>query len=41
MKLTLVLTLMLFALYPEGVNRFHNEDNAVLIITHHNQILQN
>ena len=24
----------------EGVNRFHNEDNAVLIITHHNQILQ-
>ena len=24
----------------EGVNRFHNEENAVLIITHHNQILQ-
>ncbi|WP_302227254.1 Fe-S cluster assembly ATPase SufC [Veillonella magna] len=24
----------------EGVNRFHNEDNAVLIITHHNSILQ-
>lgn len=24
----------------EGVDRFHNEDNAVLIITHHNQILQ-
>lgn len=24
----------------EGVRRFHNEDNAVLIITHHNQILQ-
>ena len=24
----------------EGVQRFHNEDNAVLIITHHNQILQ-
>ena len=24
----------------EGVSRFHNEDNAVLIITHHNQILQ-
>ena len=24
----------------ECVNRFHNEDNAVLIITHHNQILQ-
>ena len=24
----------------EGVNRFHHEDNAVLIITHHNQILQ-
>lgn len=24
----------------EGVKRFHNEDNAVLIITHHNQILQ-
>ena len=24
----------------EDVNRFHNEDNAVLIITHHNQILQ-
>ena len=24
----------------EGVNRFHNKDNAVLIITHHNQILQ-
>ena len=24
----------------EGVNRFRNEDNAVLIITHHNQILQ-
>ena len=24
----------------EGVNRFHNEDSAVLIITHHNQILQ-
>ncbi len=24
----------------EGVARFHNEDNAILIITHHNQILQ-
>ena len=24
----------------EGVQRFHNEENAVLIITHHNQILQ-
>ena len=24
----------------EGVNRFHNEKNSVLIITHHNQILQ-
>ena len=24
----------------EGVQRFHNEKNAVLIITHHNQILQ-
>ena len=24
----------------EGVNSFHNEENAVLIITHHNQILQ-
>lgn len=24
----------------EGVSRFHNEDNAVLIITHHNSILQ-
>lgn len=24
----------------EGVSRFHNENNAVLIITHHNQILQ-
>lgn len=24
----------------EGVSRYHNEDNAVLIITHHNQILQ-
>lgn len=24
----------------EGVNRFHNENNAVLIITHHNSILQ-
>ncbi|MCI6407117.1 Fe-S cluster assembly ATPase SufC [Veillonella caviae] len=24
----------------EGVDCFHNEDNAVLIITHHNQILQ-
>lgn len=24
----------------EGVGCFHNEDNAVLIITHHNQILQ-
>ena len=24
----------------EGVQRFHNEDNAVLIITRHNQILQ-
>ncbi len=24
----------------EGVSRFHNDDNAVLIITHHNQILQ-
>lgn len=24
----------------EGVKRFHNENNAVLIITHHNQILQ-
>ena len=24
----------------EGVQRFHNEDNAALIITHHNQILQ-
>ncbi len=25
----------------EGVRRFHNENNAVIIITHHNQILQN
>lgn len=24
----------------EGVSRFHNENNAVLIITHHNSILQ-
>ena len=24
----------------EGVSRFHNEDNSVLIITHHNAILQ-
>ena len=24
----------------EGVQRFHNKENAVLIITHHNQILQ-
>ncbi len=24
----------------EGVRRFHNEENAVLIITHHNSILQ-
>ena len=24
----------------EGVKRFHNENNAVLIITHHNSILQ-
>ena len=24
----------------EGVARFHNEENAILIITHHNQILQ-
>lgn len=25
----------------EGVSRFHNENNSVLIITHHNSILQN
>ena len=24
----------------EGVSRFHNENNSVLIITHHNAILQ-
>ena len=40
MKLTLVLTLMRFVLYLKVYNRFHNEENAVLIITHHNQILQ-